>query len=405
MEVSKITHVKDNGEIDDSVTTFSQDDEKKTVTFTAPSFSAYIVQGTVVNNNVTNNVKLSLEETGTAGVYNVVLTAVDNDSYINGFTSAQLKFYAVTESGSDCAIVVSQAYDYIDVTDEGDGVYLINVDDEDRGGVMGETVTIAKLSLVGVGTYSVYLDTSYDNMVHTTTETNNLVVTHIPDTSDPTAGTLQYTAPLLSGVVVDLEKATLTINVMFPNSVTAQSDIYNDMKVTINGVNMTDEVINFGTDTQGSLNASSVTIAGVDSANDFADAVGYTATVDTAYQGYAYTLVFEGAGYRTFRTSVVPTSDSATVTIWNNVMDNEMIVVTEDDDAMGGDTEKITFLAGDIVADENINLYDLSAVVSYFGKTNDASLTVASEFTKYDLNRDGKIDSKDIAMVLVSWNN
>ena len=28
----------------------------------------------------------------------------------------------------------------------------------------------------------------------------------------------------------------------------------------------------------------------------------------------------------------------------------------------------------------------------------------ASDYVKYDLNRDGKVDSKDVAMVLVSWN-
>ena len=59
------------------------------------------------------------------------------------------------------------------------------------------------------------------------------------------------------------------------------------------------------------------------------------------------------------------------------------------------------FLAGDIVKDNNINIYDLSAVVSYF---NTATTTSAYDANaKYDLNRDGVIDSKDVAYVLVSW--
>ena len=70
---------------------------------------------------------------------------------------------------------------------------------------------------------------------------------------------------------------------------------------------------------------------------------------------------------------------------WNNVKD-----------ADGAD-----FLAGDIVKDNTINVYDLSAVVSYFGRTNDTS--AYSKYARYDLNRDGKIDSKDVAYVLVSW--
>ena len=68
-------------------------------------------------------------------------------------------------------------------------------------------------------------------------------------------------------------------------------------------------------------------------------------------------------------------------------------------------TTKTTFLAGDIVADEDINIYDLSAVVSYFGETGLKALSSDeyAKYVKYDLNRDGKIDSKDVAYVLASW--
>ena len=57
--------------------------------------------------------------------------------------------------------------------------------------------------------------------------------------------------------------------------------------------------------------------------------------------------------------------------------------------------------AGDIVKDGQINIYDLSAVVSYFGTDN--LVENHKEYAKYDLNRDGVIDSKDVAYVLVSW--
>lgn len=62
------------------------------------------------------------------------------------------------------------------------------------------------------------------------------------------------------------------------------------------------------------------------------------------------------------------------------------------------------FLAGDIVKDNKINIYDLSAVVSYFGTTGLATDN-HPEYAQYDLNRDGVIDSKDVAYVLVSWGN
>ena len=40
-------------------------------------------------------------------------------------------------------------------------------------------------------------------------------------------------------------------------------------------------------------------------------------------------------------------------------------------------------------------------MVSYYGRTNDTA--AADVYAKYDLNRDGVIDSKDVSMVLVSW--
>ncbi len=40
-------------------------------------------------------------------------------------------------------------------------------------------------------------------------------------------------------------------------------------------------------------------------------------------------------------------------------------------------------------------------MVSYFG--DEHSVTAESPYAKYDLNRDGKIDSIDVAYVLVSW--
>ena len=91
-------------------------------------------------------------------------------------------------------------------------------------------------------------------------------------------------------------------------------------------------------------------------------------------------------------------TENKTLNFWNNVKDIENAKAIEDKG-----TVKVTknFLAGDIVKDNNINIYDLSAVVSYFNTTNDTS--AYSDYAKYDLNRDGVINSKDVAYVLVSW--
>ena len=85
---------------------------------------------------------------------------------------------------------------------------------------------------------------------------------------------------------------------------------------------------------------------------------------------------------------------------WNNVMDNGTFIEKGEPSS-----KRVTaFLAGDIVKDNDINIYDLSAVVSYFGAVG-ISLENNPEYVKYDLNRDGMIDSIDVAYVIVSWNN
>ena len=87
--------------------------------------------------------------------------------------------------------------------------------------------------------------------------------------------------------------------------------------------------------------------------------------------------------------------DNKTLNFWNNVKDDAQPV--EEKKTTG--FVNTTFLAGDIVKDANINIYDLSAVVAYFGTATNNDV----KYSKYDLNRDGDIDSKDVAYVLVSW--
>ena len=125
------------------------------------------------------------------------------------------------------------------------------------------------------------------------------------------------------------------------------------------------------------------------------DGESYSFTRKLPYNA-AYTVTVSGAGYRTARYTVT-LNDNKTLNFWNNVMDEEKVVEVGKDSSK----TKVTFLAGDIVKDNNINIYDLSAVVSYFA----SDATVENGFAKYDLNRDGVIDSKDVAYVLVSWNN
>ena len=122
----------------------------------------------------------------------------------------------------------------------------------------------------------------------------------------------------------------------------------------------------------------------------------YTVTIaDKLTQNSAYTVTVEGAGYRTARYTVTMTADK-TLNFWNNVKSAAAYI-----EEGVGTAKTSNFLAGDIVKDGKINIYDLSAVVSYFGTSN--ATDAKSSNAKYDLNRDGAIDSKDVAYVLVSW--
>ena len=123
----------------------------------------------------------------------------------------------------------------------------------------------------------------------------------------------------------------------------------------------------------------------------------YVVTDDRLVLNETYNVVVSGAGYRTARYSVTMT-DKKELNFWNNVKDNAVEV--EEDKASSAVTKN--FLAGDIVADNQINIYDLSAVVSYFA-TEITNPEDYAKYVKYDLNRYGTIDSKDVAYVLVSW--
>ncbi len=159
------------------------------------------------------------------------------------------------------------------------------------------------------------------------------------------------------------------------------------MKITISGGDLADSLsYNLGSNASENVAWNNMDVAT------------YTLTVaDKLTKNVAYTVKVEGAGYRTARYTVNMTG-AKTLNFWNNVKDSTAYV----EEGMGT-AKKVTFLAGDIVKDNQINIYDLSAVVSYFGTDN--LVEAHPEYAKYDLNRDGKIDSKDIAYVLVSWGN
>ena len=234
----------------------------------------------------------------------------------------------------------------------------------------GVTVKIGQIKVTGYGEYTLSVDNNGTNVAHATTNSDNLVDSFVT-TGEAGKGVLDITNSSVNGTIA-VPTRELTVKVTFPNAVVDNGADYQNMKVEITG-----------------------NIDGVNQTVEYKLGDGkYTVTENRLVLHEAYTVTVSGDGYRTARYTVTMTDDK-TLNFWNNVMDNAMEV----EEGKASSAAFKNFLAGDIVADNNINIYDLSAVVSYF--TQDA--TKDAKYIKYDLNRDGVIDSKDVAYVLVSW--
>ncbi|MCC8161199.1 MAG: dockerin type I domain-containing protein [Oscillospiraceae bacterium] len=371
-------------------------DDGYTVTFETSSFSPYVFVYTPrATITYEDNVYLSLDDGDVKndGVYNLVLNGVTSgnaDAVIYRFMSAQLKL--ALDDSCDIkkinALSIAPA-DGINVIYNGNGEYGFYADATNaNSSITAKTITLGTVTVSGVGTYEIDLSTEngFVNQAHGAETTNNIVTDFVYNANYSTGtGYLLLDGTFPTAGSVTLLTTELKVNVMFPNEVKNNEAAYTNMSVNIKGGVGIDETIKLGSDT---TDVAYTTIDGY---------YGYTYTF-TVPMNYTYALTFTGDGYRTCTTTITPSDTTSSVTVWNNVMSDDTTVVTG---GTGTGDLKVTFLAGDIVMDNEINLYDLSAVVSYFGKTVTAT---EQEFICYDLNRDGKIDSKDIAMVLVSWN-
>ena len=318
-----------------------------------------------------------------ADLYNIVIASSDPTKLINRLNSLDLTF-ALTSSSENGAV----DYEICDTNNKNITInpvnnsknrYEFHFEDKDAG--VADTATeivIGQVKFTGYGTYSFCVDANAKdtNIVHATKTADSIVDSFIPAGSTLEGeGTLDL-GEGITGATIAVPTRTLTINIDFYNTVENNAAVYQDMEVRIVGGTV-DKKIALGEDTD-------------------ADA-DYTVVEDLPYNT-AYTVTVSGAGYRTARYTV-NLNDHKTLNFWNNVMDENHAIEVEEGLASSKTTKN--FLAGDIVKDNNINIYDLSAVVSYFSMELDTD--AYSTYAKYDLNRDGFIDSKDVAYVLVSW--
>ena len=382
-----INHYSDNGDFIEAIDHFVYDAEANTVTLTITHFSILELIA-----NTDTEYSIGFEETLNSDVYDIVLY---NDSHadINRFNTADLTF---TNSNANIGYeILEKDGSHIDVLNEGEDRYLFKAD-KDYNADTAPKLIIGQVQFIGYGNVSFTVADAATNLIATTTLSDNIVVYHngtgIINGED--CGTLLFDDDAtgiadtneLGVITATFRPATcdLTINIAYNNAINNNAKAYQDMKVVVSGGDLASNIeVDLGSDND------DVTFA-----NDK-----YTVVIeDTLTENVGYTVTVSGAGYRTARYTVAMTGDKE-LNFWNNVKDiaNAMAIET------GKTTMTKNFLAGDIVKDNNINIYDLSAVVSYFGTEN--LVSAHPEYAKYDLNRDGVIDSKDVAYVLVSWGN
>ncbi len=335
-------------------------------------------------------------------VYDIMLVA-DNGKYINELASAEFTFSFVPESviGSKGSMSYTiEAVDDMTLIKLGDH-YEFNYAGTDVYENTDSEIKIGTLTVEGYGSFDFSIVDDGRNMVNATKTADSIVDTFVPGgiLEDGTMGGDLDISEKPGNAEIKVPSRELEININFNNAVEKKNADYQQMKVEVYGgdlektveINLSDVAQNVNADLAGKTDAVYTVDASVD--NKYVVTLTNALTVNTTYN-----VKVSGAGYRDAYYTVTMT-DSKVLNFWNNVKDAADYM----ENGKESTKKAVNFLAGDIVKDNIINIYDLSAVVSYFGETDLVGNN--DGYAKYDLNRDGKIDSKDVAYVLVSWGN
>lgn len=270
-------------------------------------------------------------------------------------------------------------FEFVATVDDGN---LLSTKEIDGVTVVEDSIKIADLYITGTGNFIVNSMSSEkeDKNIYTESHDNNIAI--------------PVSVHNMNSAVLNIPKQMYdaTFIVKFPNTIKSTDDSYLGMSITIEGsITKEEKVISIGSD---EFPVSTNETTGETSAKCTLKLNG----------NETYTFVIEGKGYRTFSDSVY-LDGNKTINLWNNALTNEKVNVIDDDN----DTAKaITFLVGDIYMDGIVDVYDLSAVTSYYNPDRAITIGVDGNYDKYiayDLNRDGRISLTDIAYVQVSYGN
>ena len=347
--------------------------------YCADGFKARFVNGKFVvdEDNSADTVTLKFEP-ASENVYDIVLSG--NGAVINRLNVAEFKF----DMSNPAVSYEIKAADKLTTLQPDVDKYVFYFDGKDdiNGADTAADITIGTVTFDGVGTFT-FAATA--GKVTDTTMKDNLVNEFVVDGATG-KGTLVIDDPesIINGNIT-IPSHMLTVNVLMNHSIGDNAADYQNMAVAISGGDLAGQVLTYNLGDAGNAAITKVT-----NAND--KVISYRVKTKLS-ENRLYTVTVTGAGYRTARYTVTM-NDNKTMNVWNNAMSEDTVVVDK--------TKAMTnFLAGDIVKDGNVNIYDLSAVVAYFGTDN--LVTDHPTYAKYDLNRDGVIDMMDISIVLTSW--
>lgn len=346
-------------------------------------FSPKFVNGKYAVDDSADTLKLTFKKhADDERVYDIVLNGDGKD--INRLNTVHFTFaldnpnmtYAI-KTAKGMSTIYPDNNEYVFYYDGKDGF-----GDTDRPDT-AQNITIGTVTFDGFGKFT--FKATAGKATATTTADN--LVTEFVTTGEAGKGALKIGEDdnMIKDVEIKVPTQKLTVNVAMEHNVGNNTEAYQDMTVAISGGDLAGKVLEYklGDDAN----------TAITKAMNGAMVASYQIKADLT-KDRIYTVTVSGAGYRTSRYTVTMTEDK-TMNFWNNDKTNEVTVIDDE-------KAKTTFLAGELVRDGKIDIYDLSAVVAYFGQKN-IDKTQASKFAKYDLNRDGEIDIMDISIVLTSW--
>jgi len=331
----------------------------------------YIVTGKATSTVAVDLVKVS------DSLYDIVLTS-DGTYDIHEFVAAQFTFKndSKTVGGSEMkynVLGIEEKTTAQKTVVDGEERYIIKIvnAEDPKNRLSGDTFKIGQISFVGQGTINFSIA---KGEVDTTWQNTNLGRYYEnADAIDDATDTLKLAdAKIENGSVADITK-NLSINVAYNHDLKALWD-NNEITVTVK-------------DAYGEL-------VGTD---DISDGI---ASFNNVKIG-RITVTLEAPGFRKFvYETTLDEDDDATVVLyfWNDVKKDAYKLPIEKD----ATPVAHNFVVGDIVMDYTVDKYDLAAVTSYYGMYN---IKNNAKYLKYDLNRDGNIDIRDVQYVLHTMGN